>query len=99
MVSLVFVAIQIVRKRTKFSLPHVLIGWVRGAANFCNILFYLKAHQTMSTQPSAVFSAMNVGVITLGTLVGLLVFNEKLSHLNNIGIFLALVSIIVVANA
>src|SRR6187402_530940 len=52
MVSLVFVAIQIVRKRTKFSLPHVLIGWVLGAANFCNILFYLKAHQTMSTQPS-----------------------------------------------
>jgi uncharacterized membrane protein YcaP (DUF421 family) len=39
---------------------------------------------------------MNIGVIAFGTLVGLVVFNERLSLLNKIGIALAIVAIIVI---
>ena len=70
----------------KFSWPHILIGWVLGVANFSNILFYIKAHQALSKNPSIVFSAMNIGVIILGTLLGVFVFREKLSLVNKIGI-------------
>lgn len=97
--SLVGLAIQIARKKTRFSWPHILIGWVLGIANFGNILFYLKAHQALANKPSTVFSAMNIGVIVLGTLVGLFIFKEKLSTLNKIGIFLALIAIIVITNS
>ena len=74
----------------------MMFGWVLGVANFGNILFYLKAHTALSTSPSTVFSAMNIGVITLGAIVGLFVFHERLSLLNKIGIGLAIVAIIII---
>jgi drug/metabolite transporter (DMT)-like permease len=95
-ISAIGLIIKIARKKTKFSWPHILIGWVLGIANFGNILFYLKAHKVLASQPSTVFSAMNIGVIVLGAFVGLFIFKERLSTLNKFGIFLALVAIIVI---
>ncbi|MDB5158202.1 MAG: EamA-like transporter family protein [Mucilaginibacter sp.] len=94
--SFILLAIKIASGKTKFSFPHILIGWSLGIANFGNILFYIKAHRALAKQPSTVFSAMNMGVIVLGTLIGLFVFKEKLSTLNKVGVFLALVSIVVI---
>ena len=94
--SFIGLIVNIARKKTRFSWPHILIGWILGIANFGNILFYLKAHQVLANQPSTVFSAMNIGVIVLGTFVGLFIFKEKLSTLNKVGIFLPLVAIIVI---
>ncbi len=87
---------QVSTKKMKFSLPHILIGWVLGIANFGNILFYLKAHQALANSPSAVFSSVNIGVIVVGTLVGIFVFKEKLSLLNKIGIAIAVLAIIII---
>jgi multidrug transporter EmrE-like cation transporter len=38
---------------------------------------------------------MNIGVIVLGTVVGIVVFKERLSNINKFGIALALVSIVI----
>lgn len=86
-------------KKIKFAIINVLCGWILGIANFGNILFYLKAHQALSRQPSLVFSAMNIGVILLGSAVGVLIFHEKLSRLNYAGIVLALISILLITFA
>ena len=80
----------------RFSLPHILIGWVLGAANFGNILFNIKAHQALSDHPSTVFSMMDIGVIVAGSIVGLFIFREKLSRLNVGGIILAIVAIVII---
>jgi multidrug transporter EmrE-like cation transporter len=40
---------------------------------------------------------MNVGVIVLGSLVGVFMFNEKLSFTNKIGLVLAVISILLIA--
>lgn len=96
--SLIMLVVKIASGKTKFSFPHILIGWALGIANFGNILFYLKAHQALAKNPSTVFTAMNIGVIVMGTLVGLFIFKEKLSTLNKIGIILALIAIIVIFN-
>jgi multidrug transporter EmrE-like cation transporter len=95
-IALIILIIRILTKKTKFSWPHIGFGWILGVANFGNILFYLKAHAALSKSPSTVFSAMNIGVIALGTLVGLVVFNERLSILNKIGVALAVVAIVVI---
>ncbi|MEB0260828.1 MULTISPECIES: EamA/RhaT family transporter [unclassified Mucilaginibacter] len=95
-IALIILGIRIFTKQTKFSWPHIGFGWLLGVANFGNILFYLKAHKELSGTPSTVFSAMNIGVIALGTLVGLVVFNERLSVLNKIGVALAVVAIVVI---
>jgi drug/metabolite transporter (DMT)-like permease len=97
-VSLIFLGIHIARKKTRFSWPHILIGWIMGFAFFGYITFNLQIHQAMATQPRAAFSALNVGIITLAMMIGLFIFNERLTKLNKVGIFLALVAIIVIAN-
>ena len=59
----------------------------------------MKAHRAMSNDPSTVFAAMNIGVIIFGSLIGILVFKEKLSKLNYLGLLLALLSIILITLA
>jgi drug/metabolite transporter (DMT)-like permease len=97
-VSLILLMVNIARKKTRFSWPHILIGWIMGFAFFGYITFNLQVHRAMATQPRAAFSSLNVGVITLAMMVGLFIFNERLTKLNKAGIFLALVAIIVIAN-
>ena len=64
-----------------------------GLLNFGNISFYIKAHQVLSNNPSTVFASMNMGVIILGSLVGILIFKEKVNRWNYLGLFLSLVAI------
>lgn len=81
-------------KNTSIKIINLAFGALVGIFNFGNILFYLKAHKAFSDNPSTVFAAMNMGVIVLGSLAGILIFREKLSKLNYLGIILALVAII-----
>ena len=81
-------------KKMKFTLINMVCGWILGIANFGNVLFYMKAHQDLAKQPSLVFSTMNIGVILLGSAVGVFIFREKLNRLNYFGILLALIAIL-----
>jgi drug/metabolite transporter (DMT)-like permease len=96
-ISFIGLIYLVATKKTRFSWPHIVIGWILGAANFGNIFFNIKAHQALANNPSTVFSTMNIGVIVLGSLVGLVVFKEKLSRLNLIGIVLAITAIVVLS--
>ena len=93
-ISLLVVVYQTVLKKVKLEAKNILFGGLVGLFNFGNILFYLKAHKAFSDSPSTVFAGMNIGVIILGSLVGLLFFKEKLSKINFIGLFLALIAIV-----
>jgi drug/metabolite transporter (DMT)-like permease len=84
-------------RKTRLSPINIFFGALVGAFNFGNILFYLKAHQAFADNPSTVFAAMNMGVIILGSLLGILVFKEKMSRRNYVGLALALVSIVLIA--
>lgn len=87
---------EMTTKKTKLAPKNILFGALVGIFNFGNILFYLKAHKAFAENPSTVFAGMNMGVIILGSLTGLLFFREKLSKINFIGIFLALISIVLI---
>jgi drug/metabolite transporter (DMT)-like permease len=85
----------LIARRTAWSRRNVVAGVVLGLLNFSNIYFYIRAHQVYPDNPTLVFSAMNIGVISLGTLVGAGAFKEKLSWINGLGIVLAITAIIV----
>ena len=84
-------------RRVRWQPRHLLAGVALGVANFGNILTYIRAHQSLPEHPALVFASMNMGVITLGTLVGALVFREPLTRINALGIALALGAIVVMA--
>lgn len=85
---------EVIIQKKGFEIKNMTFGFLVGCFNFGNILFYLKAHQAFSANPSTVFAGMNMGVILLGSIVGVIVFKEKLSKLNYTGLVLALFSIL-----
>mgnify|MGYP003945131797 CR=1 FL=1 len=93
-VSLLIVISMVVAGKTKLQLVNVVCGFILGLFNFGNILFYMKAHKALAENPSTVFAAMNLGVIIVGTLIGVIAFKEKLSKLNYAGIIFAIAAII-----
>lgn len=84
-------------RRVRCRPRHLAAGVALGLANFGNILTYIRAHQSLPEHPALVFASMNMGVITLGTLVGALAFREPLSRLNIAGVALALAAIVLMA--
>lgn len=93
-VSLLLVIAMALAGKIKIQLVNVICGFILGLFNFGNILFYMKAHKALAENPSTVFAAMNLGVIIAGTLIGIMVFKEKLSKLNYAGIILAIAAVI-----
>lgn len=93
-ISAFYIGYFMLVQKSKLQVVNLICGCILGIFNFANIYFYLKAHKALSTTPSLVFASMNLGVIVLGTLIGVYVFKEKLSPLNKLGIVLALLAII-----
>lgn len=87
--------IYLALKGSRWSGRDIAAGAILGALNFTNILFYIKAHQALKENPSLVFAAMNLGVICLGTVVGALLFRERIRAINAAGIVLAIAAIAV----
>lgn len=94
--SLLYLLYQYFVEHKKFQLVNFFCGCILGFFNFGNILFYLKAHRAMSSQPFIVFATMNLGVIIVGSLIGIFIFKEKLSKLNYFGLFVALLAIVLI---
>lgn len=80
-------------RRTHWQWRSIAAGVLLGCLNFSNIYFFLRAHQQYPGNPALVFAAMNIGVISLGTLVGAWVFKEKLSAGKVAGVALAVAAI------
>lgn len=81
-------------KKTRFHAASVLAGLVLGGLNFANILYYIRAHQAFAHNPTLVFAGMNLGVISLATVVGAVLFKEKIHGINAAGIALALMAVL-----
>ena len=92
----VVIIYEVIAGKVQLSIRNILFGGLVGIFNFGNILFYLKAHKAFAENPSTVFAGMNMGVIIIGSLVGIFVFKEKLTKMNFTGLFLALIAIILI---
>jgi drug/metabolite transporter (DMT)-like permease len=97
--SLIGLLYLVITKKAKFLWRYIGFGWMLGVANFGNILFYMQAHKAIAKSPSVVFSAMNIGVIAVGTLAGTFLFKEKTSWVNRAGILLAIAAVMIIAYA
>lgn len=91
--AFVLLFIYLVMNRTKWQPKSLASGVLLGALNFANILFYIKAHQVYKDDPTLVFAGMNIGVICLGAVVGLVIFREKISKINGLGILLGVLAV------
>lgn len=93
----------LVFKRVRFSqtleTKSIIGGFALGIPNYFSIHFLLMALDLPNLESTVVFPVNNTGIVLLSTLLAIVLFSEKLSKLNWAGVFLATLSIILIATA
>ncbi|WP_298764860.1 DMT family transporter [uncultured Polaribacter sp.] len=97
--GIVILGIKSLKKSTPFGLKNVIAGIVLGVPNYFSIIFLIKALQNKNFESSTLFTVNNVAIVIVSTLIGLLLFKEKFSVKNIIGVALAILGIVIVAIA
>lgn len=97
--GLIILGVKSIKKQESFGVKNVIAGVVLGVPNYYSIIFLIKALQVDGFESSTLFTINNVGIVIVSTLVGLLLFKEHFSLKNKIGVFLAILGIILVTIA
>lgn len=92
--SAIILFTYLIIRKIKWNKASIFGGIILGCLNFGNIYFYFRAHQVYNNNPTLIFAAMNLGVISFGTIIGTAVFKEKINVINIIGIVLAMAAIV-----
>ncbi|MGF1556462.1 DMT family transporter [Paucihalobacter sp.] len=95
-IGLLVIAAKIIGKSLIPDLKSIPAGLVLGVINYYSIYFLLKALQYDGAESSTIFTVNNVTIVMLSAVIGFVLFKERLSFKNIIGIILAIVSIILV---
>lgn len=80
-----------------FHKETILTGLVLGLINFGSLYGIVNALESKVFDSSIVFGINNIGIVLLSVVLALIVFDEKLSSINKIGIGLSIVSIIILS--
>jgi len=94
-IGIVVCLIKLMLGKLKPSLYSFIGGLVLGVPNYFSIYFLLKALSQPNYESSLVFSVNNVSIVLVSVLLGVLLYQEKLSKQNYLGIGLSVLSIIV----
>ncbi|WP_149276042.1 DMT family transporter [Pareuzebyella sediminis] len=93
----VMLSIKSLKKPLKFNSKNILGGIALGIPNYFSIYFLLKALENETLNSASIFTINNVAIVMFSTLLGILLFKEKISLMNWAGIALAILSIVIVA--
>ncbi|GMN04895.1 hypothetical protein MTsPCn5_02830 [Croceitalea sp. MTPC5] len=95
--GLVFITIKSFGTPLKINLKNILGGIALGIPNYFSIFFLLRALQNENWNSASIFTINNVAIVMFSTLLGIVLFKERLSIKNWGGILLAVISILLVA--
>jgi drug/metabolite transporter (DMT)-like permease len=88
-----FLAIQLYLGRMTLTKRDVIGGLVLGAINYGSILFLVLSYDSGIMQKSALLPVNNLGVVLVSALAAVLIFKERLTRNNWIGVGLSLVAL------
>jgi drug/metabolite transporter (DMT)-like permease len=94
--GLLFIGFTSFKQPLKLNPRNILGGIALGIPNFFSIYFLLLALGYKGLSSASIFTANNVGIVILSTVLGIVLFREKLSTKNWLGIGLAVISIVLV---
>jgi drug/metabolite transporter (DMT)-like permease len=80
-----------------FKLKNIVGGIVLGIPNYFSIYFIFKSLDTKVLDSAQLFPILNLSNVALSALVAWLLFKEKLSFINIVGICLAVVAIVLIS--
>jgi uncharacterized membrane protein len=82
-----------------FEKKSIIAGVALGIPNYFSIFFILSAIASFPNKSALVFGINNIGIVLISTILSVLIFKEKLSFGNKVGLVLAIISIAIIAYA
>ncbi|MEO9893080.1 GRP family sugar transporter [Aurantibacter sp.] len=95
--GLLYIIIISFKKPLQVNYKNIIGGIVLGIPNYYSIYFLMRALQNDEFTSAAIFTINNVAIVMVCTLLGIILFKEKISIKNWGGIVLAIISILLVA--
>jgi drug/metabolite transporter (DMT)-like permease len=95
----IMVIYQVLVKKRTFQGKSVIAGIALGIPNYMSIYFLMKAIDAKIFQSSVIFPVVNIGIVLFSVLCAFILFREKLSLLNLLGIALSVAAIVLIAIA
>lgn len=95
--GLIFILLRHRKFPFRLHYRNLLGGLALGIPNFFSIYFILRALRNNALNSASVFTINNVAIVMFSTLLGILLFRERLSTMNWIGIGMAVISIFLTA--
>lgn len=96
--AFVFGLIIVIVKKVKFRRKDIIGGLYLGIPNYFSIYLQLKALSAFDNNGAILYPSLNIGVIIASTLTAILLFKEKLSRINVIGVVLAIIVILLLSH-
>ncbi|WP_299704171.1 hypothetical protein [uncultured Pontibacter sp.] len=84
-------------RKTTFQFKSVWAGIALGIPNYFSIFFLIKALSAFGNDGAFLYPVNNIGIIMAGALGALLVFREKLSKINLLGLALAVLALVLIS--
>ena len=97
--GIILITYHLVKGNTTLAFKNLIAGIILGVPNYFSIYFLVKALRMDGLDSSSIFTLNNVSIVILSTLLGILLFKERLLLKNWIGIILAVISIVLVTLA
>lgn len=85
-------------KKIRFTKKDMLAGVLLGIPNYFSIFFQLKALSAFDNNGAIVYPSLNIGIIIGSTLAAVIFFKEKLQRVNQLGVLLAVVVILLLSH-
>lgn len=95
-IGVLVISFKAIARGSKFEFKNIIAGIVLGVPNYFSIYFLVRSLRSGLFDSSGIFTVNNVGIVTLSTLAGIVLFREKLLPKNWVGIILAIISIFLV---
>ena len=96
--GIIMVTYNVIFLKAKISLRSIVGGIILGIPNFFSIYFLLRALSAYDNDGAFMFPITNIGVILFSIIISLFFFQEKLNKLNKIGVFIAILSILLISH-
>lgn len=96
-IGLVILGLQFATGKQQFSYKAVLAGVIIGVPNYFSIWFLGKVITAYQGNSSAIIPVNNMGIVLFSAVAAWVLFKEKLSTLNWLGIGLSLIAIALIA--
>lgn len=84
---------KVIQKKEKLKAKNLLWGIALGIPNYLTVFYFFSALESGFMESSQVYPILNMGVIVMSALTGFILFKEKLSTRNWLGIGLCVLAI------